>query len=41
MKKKKRVPPEVSAYMSRIGKAGYRAKVKKLIARGKVETKTT
>ena len=29
----KRVPKEVSAYMSKIGKAGYRAKVKKILKR--------
>lgn len=37
MPKKKRIPPEVSAYMSRIGKRGYKAKVKKLVAKGKVK----
>jgi hypothetical protein len=40
--KKKRVPKEVSAYFSKIGKAGYKAKVKKILAskKQKVETKT-
>jgi len=30
--KKKRVPSQVSAYFSKIGKNGYKAKVKKLLA---------
>ncbi len=37
--KKKRVHKEVSAYFSKIGKAGYRAKVKKILSNKKVETK--
>jgi hypothetical protein len=36
--KKKRVPKEVSAYFSKIGKQGYRAKVKKILDKAKVET---
>jgi hypothetical protein len=37
--KKKRVPKEVSAYFSKIGKNGYKAKVKKLLSGKKVGSK--
>jgi hypothetical protein len=33
MKTKKKVPKEVSAYFSKIGKAGYRAKVRKIMSK--------
>ena len=32
---KKRVPKEVSAYFSKIGKAGYKAKVRQILERAK------
>jgi hypothetical protein len=35
---KKKVPPEVSAYFSKIGKKGYKAKIKKLGACPNIES---
>ena len=36
---KNKVHPEVSKYFSKIGKHGYKAKVKKLLSKKKVESK--